>query len=78
MPWREVAGVRRKQPRNSLHLHRTNPGVGWAGKGPGVYGEPKKGEKINIKTKYVMNIQTQERDVLKKKIFLLLLGRATF
>lgn len=41
--------------------------------------ESRKGEKINIKIKYVMNIQTQERDVLgKKKIFLLLLGRATF
>lgn len=44
------------------------------------YMESRKGEKINIKIKYVMNIQTQERDVLgkKKKIFLLLLGRATF
>lgn len=29
--------------------------------------ESRKGEKINIKIKYVMNIQTQERDVLGKK-----------
>lgn len=31
------------------------------------YMESRKGEKINIKIKYVMNIQTQERDVLGKK-----------
>lgn len=35
-----------------------------------------KGAKINIKIKYVMNIQTQERDVLKKENLPSALGKS--
>lgn len=76
-----VAGEGRKQPRNSLRLHRTNPGFGWAEKGPGgvEYAESGKGERNKHKNQGCNEYSKPGKGCAgKKKIFLLLLGRATF
>lgn len=82
MPWREVLWQEKGGSSPEIPFVCTGQiqALGGQKRDLGVWStrRAEKGKEINIKIRDVMNIQSQERDVLKKKIFLLLLGRATF